>query len=99
MESVSSTSSSEDDGHAKHQLTTRQQYDMDNLKTMPRWVYQFIMLSIIVTATVVIAAGSDTQMVIQVAQVFNGCLLPFFSCCLLLCLNDLQFMGNNPQKW
>ena len=24
---------------------------------------------------------------------FNGCLLPFFSICLLLCINDEQFMG------
>ena len=31
------------------------------------------------------------------AQVFNGCLLPFFSTCLLLCLNDIQFMKASPQ--
>ena len=37
-------------------------------------------------------------MVILIAQVFNGCLLPFFSICLLLCLNDPQFMGASPQK-
>ena len=37
-------------------------------------------------------------MVILVAQVFNGCLLPFFSICLLLCINDEQFMGRCPQK-
>ena len=34
---------------------------------------------------------------ILVAQVFNGCLLPFFSSLLLLCLNDEQFMGESPQ--
>ena len=35
----------------------------------------------------------DRLVVILVAQVFNGCLLPFFSICLLLCINDEQFMG------
>ena len=30
-------------------------------------------------------------------QVFNGVLLPFFSICLLLCINDSQFMGSRPQ--
>ena len=37
-------------------------------------------------------------MVILIAQVFNGCLLPFFAICLLLCINDEQFMGRRPQK-
>ena len=40
----------------------------------------------------------DRLVVILVAQVFNGCLLPFFSICLLLCINDEQFMGRCPQK-
>ena len=35
----------------------------------------------------------DRLVVILVAQVFNGCLLPFFSICLRLCINDEQFMG------
>ena len=35
---------------------------------------------------------------ILVAQVFNGCLLPIFSVCLLLCINDEQFMGSAPQR-
>ena len=34
---------------------------------------------------------------ILVAQVFNGCLLPFLSTLLLLCINDPQFMGSRPQ--
>lgn len=34
---------------------------------------------------------------VLVAQVFNGCLLPFFSSLLLICLNDPQFMGRSPQ--
>jgi len=41
---------------------------------------------------------ADRSLVILIAQVFNGCLLPFFSICLLLCLNDPQFMGSSPQK-
>ena len=36
-------------------------------------------------------------MVILVAQVFNGCLLPFLSSLLLICINDPQFMGERPQ--
>ena len=36
--------------------------------------------------------------VILVAQVFNGCLLPLFSICLLLCLNDEHLMKSSPQK-
>ena len=36
--------------------------------------------------------------IILIAQVFNGCLLPVFSICLLLCLNDPQFMSASPQK-
>ena len=41
--------------------------------------------------------SADRTYVILVAQVFNGCLLPFFSSCLLLCLNDAQFMKASPQ--
>ena len=37
-------------------------------------------------------------MVILIAQIFNGCLLPFLAICLLLCLNDPQFMSSSPQK-
>ena len=44
-----------------------------------------------------ICVSVDRTGVILVAQVFNGCLLPFFSTCLLLCLNDQQFMGTSPQ--
>lgn len=36
--------------------------------------------------------------IILIAQVFNGCLLPFFAICLLTCLNDPQFMSSSPQK-
>ena len=39
----------------------------------------------------------DRTSVVLVAQVFNGCLLPFFSTLLLICLNDPQLMGHSPQ--
>jgi len=55
----------------------------------------FVMVAI---ATVVISTNVDRILVILVAQVFNGCLLPIFSVCLLLCINDQQFMGSAPQK-
>ena len=29
---------------------------------------------------------------------YNGCLLPFFYVCLLLCINDERFMSTSPQK-
>ena len=69
------------------------------LQMMPRWTYHGIMIFMIVVATIVISANAPTEGVIQVAQVFNGCLLPFFAICLCLCLNDPQFMGETPQKW
>ena len=71
----------------------------ENIKTLPRWIYHGIMIFMIVVATIVISCNAPTEGVIQIAQVFNGCLLPFFSTCLLLCLNDPQFMGDTPQKW
>ena len=40
----------------------------------------------------------DRTYVILVAQVFNGCLLPLFSSCLLLCLNDRSLMSASPQS-
>eukprot|EP00095_Tigriopus_kingsejongensis_P000562 maker-scaffold776_size99073-snap-gene-0.18 protein:Tk00562 transcript:maker-scaffold776_size99073-snap-gene-0.18-mRNA-1 annotation:"hypothetical protein AURANDRAFT_62184" len=68
-------------------------------QTLPRWIYQGIMIVIVLIAVIVISADFPTEDVIQVAQVFNGCLLPFFAICLLLCLNDEQFMEKAPQKW
>ena len=40
----------------------------------------------------------DRTYVILIAQVFNGCLLPLFSSCLLLCLNDRDLMAASPQS-
>merc|ERR1719237_937057 len=59
---------------------------------------QIINFAMVIIATVVISTNVDRLVVILVAQVFNGCLLPFFSICLLLCINDEQFMGRCPQK-
>jgi len=64
---------------------------------LPRWVYLGIMFGMVIISLVVISANADRTYVILVAQVFNGCLLPFFSTCLLLCLNDNQFMKSSPQ--
>ena len=41
--------------------------------------------------------SADRAVVILIAQVFNGCLLPFFSICLLVCINDENFMASSPQ--
>jgi len=65
-----------------------------NLKIMKQTT-NFVMVGI---ATVVISTNVDRILVILVAQVFNGCLLPIFSVCLLLCINDEQFMLSAPQK-
>eukprot|EP00088_Acartia_fossae_P052510 TRINITY_DN5933_c0_g1_i2.p1 TRINITY_DN5933_c0_g1~~TRINITY_DN5933_c0_g1_i2.p1 ORF type:complete len:522 (-),score=114.63 TRINITY_DN5933_c0_g1_i2:342-1907(-) len=66
---------------------------------MPRWVYISIMVVMVCVATIVNSCiGTDERTtVILIAQVFNGVLLPFFSLCLLLCINDAQFMGSRPQ--
>jgi Mn2+/Fe2+ NRAMP family transporter len=81
-----------------HSFTTFQ-LEGDKPQTLNPWIYQGIMLFMIVVATVAISADAPTVQVIQVAQTFNGCLLPFFSACLLVCLNDANFMKDNPQKW
>ena len=49
------------------------------------------------TITICVIFSADRTLVVLVAQTFNGCLLPFFSICLLLCLNDPQFMSSSPQ--
>jgi len=64
---------------------------------LPRKIYLGIMFVMVIIATLVISANADRTYVILVAQVFNGCLLPFFSTLLLLCLNDEQFMAERPQ--
>merc|ERR1712039_183355 len=57
----------------------------------------FILVSMVVVATSVVSCGLPRATIILVAQVFNGMLLPIFSLCLLLCINDLQLMAGAPQ--
>jgi len=67
-------------------------------REMPRMLFLGLMLVMVLVSVVVISANADRTLVILVAQVFNGCLLPLFSTCLLLCLNDKQFMVSSPQS-
>merc|ERR1711892_1126521 len=67
-------------------------------REMPRMLFLGLMLVMVLVSTVVISANADRTLVILIAQVFNGCLLPLFSTCLLLCLNDKQFMVSSPQS-
>ena len=54
-------------------------------------------MSTCIRTEMIFFCSADRTLVILIAQVFNGCLLPFFSTCLLLCLNDSQFMSSRPQ--
>merc|ERR1712062_436469 len=69
----------------------------EEARKLPRWIYLSIMFCMVIISLIVISANADRTYVILVAQVFNGCLLPFLSTCLLLCLNDQQFMKASPQ--
>ena len=40
----------------------------------------------------------DREEIIKVTQSFNGCLLSVFSSLLYLCINDIDYMKNGPQK-
>jgi len=68
------------------------------LKTLPRVVYWGMITVMVAIATMVISLDAPRVEIILIAQVFNGCLLPFFAICLLTCLNDPQFMSSSPQK-
>lgn len=81
------------------EMKTSAKPEVEHIQILPRWIYQGIMLSMIIISVIVIAANAPTATVIAIAQVFNGCLLPLFSICLILCLNDPQFMNKKPQKW
>jgi len=83
----------------KSEKSTKVEMEVDNAEgqKFPRFAYLGIIFVMVTISTVVISANADRTLVILIAQVFNGCLLPFFSTCLLLCLNDLQFMSPSPQ--
>ena len=84
------------------------------VKQLPRPVYWSIISVMVAVASIVIGMNGELVLltfisnfllfsvprvkIILIAQVFNGCLLPVFSICLLLCLNDPQFMSAAPQK-
>jgi len=68
------------------------------LKKLPRTAYWGIITGMVLVSTLIIALDAPRVKIILIAQVFNGCLLPFFAICLLLCLNDPQFMSSSPQK-
>jgi len=67
------------------------------LRTLPRPIYWGLMTLMVIIAVIVISCNVPRVHVILVAQVFNGCLLPFFAILLILCLNDQQFMEKSPQ--
>lgn len=81
--------------------TSNLQFSVDGKKSeqkLPRWAYQGMMWVTVLISTAIVSANADRTKIIEIAQVFNGCLLPFFSMCLLVCLNDSQFMAKSPQK-
>jgi len=81
-------------------MMTEESFSEEEIKlgALPRWIYWSIMTIIVLVAVVIISCDAPRVHVILVAQVFNGCLLPLFSICLLLCLNDEDLMKNSPQK-
>jgi len=93
----------EDDVPANGKINNNAKVEIEDNQTsspqkLPKWIYLGIMFVMVAIATIVISANADRTQVILVAQVFNGCLLPFFSICLLLCINDKRFMSEKPQK-
>jgi len=72
---------------------------LSNMKNVPPRVFFGIMVSTQVVAFAVISAGVNLVAMVTLAQVFNGCLLPMYTFCLLFCLNDAKFMGKQPQTW
>merc|ERR1712079_706283 len=72
--------------------------DQPDQREMPRLYFMGLMFIMVLVSTVVICFNVDRTYVILIAQVFNGCLLPLFSTCLLLCLNDRDLMAASPQS-
>lgn len=67
-------------------------------RPFPKKYYNGMFIAMVLISVVVISANAPTVQVILVAQVFNGCLLPFFSILLLICINDQELMKASPQK-
>lgn len=81
----------------KKDHTSLKMDEKKKLRTLPRPIYWGLMTLMVIIAVIVISCNVPRVHVILVAQVFNGCLLPFFAICLIICLNDEQFMGKSPQ--
>jgi len=65
---------------------------------MPRKYFLGLIFIMVVVSSFVMCFNVDRTYVILIAQVFNGCLLPLFATCLMLCLNDKEFMSTSPQS-
>ena len=85
--------------HPKEDISTSSMVSSPAIQAMPRWIYYGIMIVIVFIGAFVNCFQVDTSIVIALAQVVNGMLLPLFSFCVLLCINDPMFMGKQPQKW
>uniref|UniRef100_A0A0K2TBA0 Uncharacterized protein n=1 Tax=Lepeophtheirus salmonis TaxID=72036 RepID=A0A0K2TBA0_LEPSM len=66
--------------------------------TFPKYIYIGLQIVMVIISIVVISSGVKPEHVIQLAQVVNGCILPFFSILLLLCINDSNFMGGENKQ-
>eukprot|EP00090_Calanus_glacialis_P030110 TRINITY_DN48459_c0_g1_i1.p1 TRINITY_DN48459_c0_g1~~TRINITY_DN48459_c0_g1_i1.p1 ORF type:complete len:207 (-),score=53.10 TRINITY_DN48459_c0_g1_i1:39-581(-) len=72
--------------------------DIPQKMKMPRNIYLGLVVFMVTIPTIIISANADRIFVILLAQVLNGLLLPLLSICLLLCINDFQFMSSSPQN-
>merc|ERR1712130_1034663 len=74
----------------------------ENQESEPKKPHRFVFYGTIVfmvlISVIVVCADADRTYVILVAQALNGCLLPFHSMCLVLCINDRDIMSSSPQS-
>jgi len=63
-----------------------------------RLVFFGTIMFMVLVSIIVVCADVDRTYIILVAQVLNGCLLPFHSICLVLCINDREIMSSSPQS-
>lgn len=82
---------------ADDKFKTEKTEDEEQKAALPRNIYLGLVLCMVTIPTIIISANADRIFVILLAQVLNGLLLPFLSICLLLCINDSQFMSSLPQ--
>jgi len=89
-----SKNSTDEDDSEKHQ----EDIDKSDQRQMPRKYFLGLIFIMVVVSSFVMCFNVDRTYVILIAQVFNGCLLPLFATCLMLCLNDKEFMSTSPQS-